>query len=70
MKNNLLKLYMLVFLLASDFVVFAQPDEDEDGSVEGGDPPAPINGKLLILVLIGISFAFYYFSQRRKKQLA
>lgn len=68
MKNNLLKLYMLVFLLASDFVVFAQ-DPTED-TPEDPDPVAPINGKLLILAVVGVSFAFYYFSQRRKKQLA
>ena len=66
MKNNLLKFYMLVFLLASDFVVFAQTEE----TPEEPDPGAPINGKLLILALIGVSFAFYYFSKRGKKQLA
>jgi len=47
----------------SDFIMFAQPgDEDNNGGggLEGTDPaPAPINSKIIILLIIGLIFAFY-----------
>lgn len=59
--KNIFKLYLLSFLLLSDFVAFAQPgDDDGGGGVEGNDPsPAPINSKLIYLAIIGILFVFY-----------
>ena len=59
---------MLAFLLASDFVMFADPgDIGEDGDLEGGGdpPPTPINTKLIWLAIIGVSFAYYYYNRRQ-----
>jgi LPXTG-motif cell wall-anchored protein len=62
------KIYILVILLFSDFVLFAQPgDDDGSGGLEGDDTPAaPINGKLIWLGIVGLLFAFYYFSKKRQ----
>lgn len=66
--KNLFKLYLLSFILLSDFMVFAQPAADDgSGGVEGGDPPvAPINSKLIFLALIGLIFVFYSLKKRTK----
>lgn len=71
MKNNLFKIYILSFFLLVDFVTFAQPgDDDGSGGLEGNDPPpAPINGKLIWLVFLGILFAFYSFKKYQKVSL-
>ena len=55
------KFYLLSFILLSDFVAFAQPgDDDGGGGLEGDDPaPAPINGKLILLAIMGIIFVLY-----------
>ena len=70
MKNNLLKLYILGLVLFSDFLMFAQPnDESNDPSnpVEGDDAPqAPINGKLLWLALLGVLFALHVYRNNCK----
>ncbi len=68
MRQNLTKLYFLTFFLLIDFVAFAQPgNDDENGDLEGDDPaPAPINGKLIWLAIVGIVFAYYAFRRTRK----
>jgi len=68
MRQNLTKLYFLTFFLLIDFVAFAQPgDDDQNGDLEGNDPaPAPINGKLIWLAIVGILFAYYAFRRNRK----
>ncbi|RZJ73591.1 hypothetical protein [Flavobacterium sp.] len=68
MRQNLTKLYFLTFFLLIDFVAFAQPgNDDENGDLEGDDPPpAPINGKLIWLAVVGILFAYYTFKRSRK----
>ncbi|MBD3582705.1 hypothetical protein [Flavobacterium selenitireducens] len=70
MKLNLYKLYFLTFFLLIDFVAFADDtpgDDDGGGGLEGDDPaPAPINGKLLWLAVVGILFAFYAYKRTRK----
>lgn len=73
MKNNLSRLYLLSFFLLTDFVIFAQTtpgDGTGDGDpLEGGDPPLPINGKLIWLVIAAIVFAFYSYNNKTKKVL-
>ena len=68
--KNLLKFYLLAFILLSDFVAFAQPGDDDGGGgggLESGDPePAPINSKLIILAITGILFVMYTFRRRRQ----
>jgi hypothetical protein len=61
------KFYILTFLLFSDFVLFAQPgDNDGGGGLEGDDPPpAPINTKLIWLAILGILFAYFTYKQKQ-----
>lgn len=54
----------------SNFIAFAQPgDDDGSGGLEGtSDPqPADINGKLILLLILGLVFAFYIFRKNLKK---
>ncbi len=69
MNKKVLSLYILIFVFLSDFVMYAQPgDDDGNGDLEGDDPaPAPINSKLIILALAGILFAIYTFRRNRKE---
>jgi len=71
MMKNLLKFTLFSFFLMSDFMIFAQPgDQDNNGGggLEGTDPaPAPINSKLIILAVIGLFFAFYKIKNSVKK---
>ena len=69
MKDNLFKVYLLSFFLLTDFIVFAQPGQDEPGGgLEGDDPPvAPINGKILWLAFAAVLFAMYSFRNKTKK---
>ena len=66
--KNIYKYYLLSFVLLSDFVVFAQPgDDDGGGGLEGGDPqPAPINSQLIVLAIVGILFVMYTFRKNKK----
>ncbi len=60
MNTNLVKTYIFVFFLMSDFIAFAQPTESEDDDLQDNDEPAvAINGKLFWLFLCGIIFAYY-----------
>ena len=67
MKNYLLKTFILCTCLFSDFVVFSQiGNNDDNGDLEGNDPPAaPINSKLIFLAIAGIIFAVYKFKENR-----
>ena len=59
-----MKFYLLAFVLFSDFVVFAQ---GEGGVGEEDDPTyAPINGQLMVLAILGISFVIYTFRKNKK----
>jgi hypothetical protein len=63
--KKLMKFYLLAFVLFSDFVVFAQPGEGGVG--EDDDPTyAPINGQLMVLAILGISFVIYTFRKNKK----
>jgi hypothetical protein len=66
--KKLFKLYLLSFILLSDFISFAQPgDDDGGGGLEGNDPqPAPINGKLILLAIVGFLFVIYTFRKNRR----
>jgi len=75
MKNNLLKWYVFAFLMVSGFVMFAQDPTNGSGigeNVEGGGDEnpgvAPINAKLLLLAIVGISFAFYYYKKMQQEK--
>ena len=69
MKTNLFKLYILGFFIFSDFLMFAQPgDDDTGGGLEDDDAPAaPINGKIIWLMILGIGYAVYTFNKKRIK---
>lgn len=68
MKNNLLRIYFLSFFLLSDFLLFAQPGGDNDtGDLEDDETPAaPINGKLIWLLVLAIVYAAYTYNKKRK----
>lgn len=67
--KSIYKFYIVTFLLLSDFIMFAQPgDDDGSGGLEGDDPPAaPINGKLIWLALVSVFFAYYILNKRTQK---
>lgn len=67
--KKLIKFYILAFVLFSDIVVIAQAPGDGDGGggFEGNDPvPAPINGQLMVLAILGISFVIYTYRKNKK----
>lgn len=66
-KRN--KVFLVIFSLFMDLLIYAQPtDEDNNGDLEGGDPPAaPINTFLYILAVIGILYVFYKVNKSRVK---
>ncbi|WP_395061332.1 hypothetical protein [Flavobacterium sp.] len=69
--KNIIKFSLLAVFMFSDFVMFADPGDDDNnggGGLEGSDPaPAPINGKLIILLVLGVIFAFYKIKSALKK---
>ena len=69
MKKNLSKIFILGFFLFTNFIVFAQPgNNDGTGGLEGTDPPpAPINTWLIWLGIAAIVFAFYSFKTKRQQ---
>lgn len=67
MKNNLIKIYSTLVCFFLSVALFAQPGSGSDtGNLEGGDVAAPIDSNLYILVTVGIAFAAYSFSKKRK----
>lgn len=73
MKNTFLKYYITVFYLCSTFVMFAQPGDGNggtgDGSLEGNDPPAPIDGYVWVLAVIGLVFVFMKYRSIHKNKI-
>jgi hypothetical protein len=69
--KNIIKFGLFSFLLLSEFTTFAQVgDEDNNGGtgLEGKDPaPAPVDGKLIILLVLGLLFAVYKFKSLQRK---
>ncbi len=69
MKNNLLKYYIVAVYLCSTFILFAQPGTDDGtGTLEGGDPPAPIDDFIPILAILGIIIVFMRFRAIKAKE--
>jgi len=67
--KKLFKLYLLSFIFLSNFVAYAQPGSGTgDGDdLDGGDPTyAPINGQLMVLAILGISFVIYTYRKNKK----
>ena len=68
--KNLFRIYLLLFFLLSDFVVFAQPGDDNENPEDPEDPgdtqPLPINSKLIWLALLGVLFVYYKRNQMKK----
>jgi len=56
MKNNLLKVYLSVFITFMSFLATAQP---VDPPADPDPLPAPIDSQIIWLVVIGIAFAYY-----------
>ena len=69
--KRVFQIALIAFFLMHDFKLFAQGgpgDDDDNGDLEGSDPPAaPINTKLIYLGIIGIMFAFYLFNKKTKQ---
>ena len=70
----IIKFYLFAFLLVSDFTLFAQGPNNDDGlggNVEGdGDvtpTTAPINSKIFLLVITAVFFAFYTYNKKTKR---
>lgn len=59
--SNIYRLNLVAFFLLIDFIAFAQPGSDDgSGGLEGDDAPAaPINSKLILLLIIGLVYAYY-----------
>ncbi len=74
--KHFVRFYLVVFLLVSDFTLFAQPgngleDGGGDDNIEGesGDttPAGPINSKIILLVITAVLFAFYSYNKKTKR---
>lgn len=70
------KYYLLIFLLFSVFKTFAQEEGPGSGTepsfggtgLENGDPPpAPIDGDIAYLAIIGILFVFYIYRKNKQR---
>lgn len=74
MRKLFLNLYVFIFLIASDYALFAQSPGDQDGNgdgpggVEDDDPVAPINGKIILLAITAVAFAYYYFAKKKEEK--
>ncbi len=66
--KKLMKFYLLAFVLFSNFVVFANPGDDDGSGLEGGDlpPGAPINGQIMVLAILGILYVIYTYRKNKK----
>ena len=67
--KKLLKISILVFILMSNLVIYAQPGGDTGGGgLEGNDPPpAPIDTFVWAIAIIGTFFVFSIYKQQNKK---
>lgn len=68
MTYKFLNIYIFMFVLSSNFIMFAQGPgtgfEDENGETGGSVEDAPINGKLIWLAVTAVAFAFFYYRKK------
>ena len=72
MKKTILQSFLLLTFLFLDLVAFAQTGPGSDntaGDLEGDDPVAPINSKIIWLAVVGIAFAYYTFKKTRTVEI-
>lgn len=62
MKNNLLKVYLTVFITLLSFLATAQP---VDPPADPDPLPAPIDSQIIWLAVAGIVFAFYILNKKK-----
>lgn len=64
--NPILITFICYLLFCSTILIAQQPGVDDGtGGVEGGDvPAASINSKLVVLVIIGVFWAFKFFQKQ------
>ncbi len=62
MKNNLLKKYLAVFITFTSILATAQPP---DPPADPDPVPAPIDGQIIWLVILGIAFAYYIINKKK-----
>ncbi len=68
MRIKFLKFYITSFFILSNVLMFAQGDEDNNGDLEGNDPPpVPINNKLILLLFVGLIYSVYVFNKQKKQ---
>lgn len=67
--KKFLKFSLLVFVLMSNCIIYAQPGGDTGGGgLEGNDPPpASIDTLLIVVAIIGTLFVFNVYKQQNKK---
>ena len=68
--KNIYKIYLFSFFLLTDFMAFADDvdpgDDDGTGTLEGDENAAPINSKILLLLILGILYGFYKIKKYQK----
>ena len=67
--SNIYRFSLVAFFLLIDFIAFAQGPGDVNGTgdLEGNDTPAaPINSKLILLLIIGLVYAYYQVKRYKK----
>jgi hypothetical protein len=72
MKKTMLKYFLCLVCLMTEFTAFCQdfPTDDEDGDLQADDAaPVPINGRIIWLVAAGVLFAYYKVRNQRAKEV-
>lgn len=62
MKNNLLKVYMTVFMTFISYLASADP---VDPPADPDPNPVPIDGQIIWLIVVGIAFAYYIIKKEK-----
>jgi hypothetical protein len=67
MKKITTKAFLLILLIFSNILTFAQSDNPNDPPAGGDSIPAPIDSYSCLLVLIAIILSFYFLNKVYKK---